>query len=189
MGEKNPASLKGHFIVAMPQLPDPNFSKSVTCICEHVPAGSMGIVINRIHPVLTGKSVFEELKIDYIPMTESLPIRIGGPVHLNEIMILHNDPTLWEGSLQITPTLAMSNTRNILEAIAQGNGPESSMIFIGCAGWGQGQLEHEIMQNSWLTCPVSDEVIFDIPVAECWEETIKKMGVDPSMLTNTAGHA
>ncbi|MBT4364057.1 MAG: hypothetical protein HOD17_06170, partial [Desulfobacteraceae bacterium] len=81
------------------------------------------------------------------------------------------------------------NTRSILEAIALGNGPESSMIFLGRAGWGQGQLEYEIMQNTWLTCPVSDDIIFDIPVVECWEETIKKMGVDPSMLSNTAGHA
>ena len=168
MDNNNPDSLKGQYIIAMPKLSDPNFSESVTCICEHVPAGAMGIIINKIHPTLTGKFIFKELKIDYIQMTESLPIHIGGPVHMNEILILHNDPDRWEGSLQITSTLAMNNTRKILEAIALGKGPELSMIFLGCAGWGQGQLESEIMQNAWLTGALTDDIIFKIPLDERW---------------------
>ncbi len=183
------ASLKGQFLMAMPGLADPNFALTVICICEHTPEGAVGMVINQVHSFLSAKDIFDELKITYKPGTESIPIYLGGPVHMGEIFILHGPPFGWEGCVMVTPTLALSNTRDILEAIAMGRGPESLIIILGCAGWGPYQLESEIRQNSWLTCSVSEDIIFDISVDVRWKEAVRKMGIDPDLLSNTAGHA
>ena len=182
-------SFKGQFLMAMPLLVDQNFYKTVTCICEYNPAGAVGIVVNRVHPSLSGKDIFDELKMDNQPSAESVPIHIGGPVHIGEIFVLHGPPFGWEGCLMITPTLAMSNTRDILEAVALDRGPQSFIIALGCAGWGPGQLESEIKQNAWLTSPVFEEIIFDMPIEGRWEEAMKKMGIDPALLLDTSGHA
>ena len=189
MENQIPDSLKGQFLMAMPSLADPNFSQTVTCICEHTPEGAVGIVVNRVHPPLSGKDIFEELKIKCLTGAESIPIHIGGPVHLNEIFVLHGPPFGWEGSLMITPTLAMSNTKDILESLSMGRGPESFIISLGCAGWGAGQLESELKQNAWLTSPVFEEVIFRLPIEARWEEAVRKIGIDPALLSDTAGHA
>lgn len=189
MEDKYPASLKGQFIMAMPGLADPNFFQTVTCISELTPEGGMGIIVNRVHPFLSGKDIFDELKIEYTPEAGSIPIHIGGPVHVNEIFVLHGPPFNWQGCFIITPSLALSNTRDILEAIAKGKGPKSYIITLGCAGWGPGQLESEIKRNAWLICPVFEEIIFDIPVEARWEEAVKKLGINPSQLLDKAGHA
>ncbi len=183
------ASFKGQFLMAMPLLADQNFYQTVTCICEYTSAGAVGIVVNRVHPSLTGKDIFEELHMEYVPGAESIPIHIGGPVHIGEIFLIHGPPFHWEGCLAVTPTIAMSNTRDILEAIALGRGPASFIIALGCAGWGPGQLEAEIKQNAWLTSPVFEEIIFDLPIEARWQEAMKKAGVDPALLLDTAGHA
>ncbi len=180
---------KGQFLIAMPGMTDPNFFQTVTCISEYTKEGSVGIVVNRPHPAIRGKDIFDELKINYVPDSESTPIYIGGPVHIGEIFILHGPPFNWEGCLMVTPFLAMSNTRDIVEAIAMGEGPEAFIISIGCAGWGEGQLESEIKENVWLTCPVSENIIFEIPVEHRWEEAVKKIGIDPGKLSDIAGHA
>ncbi len=182
-------SLKGHFIIAMPSLMDPNFFQTVTCISEHTPEGAVGLVVNRAHPSLTGKMIFDELKIPCEAAAVSVPVFIGGPVHEGEIFILHGPPFGWEGCLQITQFLAMSNTKDILESIAMTKGPDEYIIALGCAGWGQGQLESEITQNAWLSCPVEKEIIFETTVAERWGAVLKNMGIDPSLLSDTAGHA
>ena len=183
------ATLKGHFLLAMPSLLDPNFHQTVTCICEHNESGAMGIIINRVHHFLTAKDIFEELTIEHTPAVQSAPIHIGGPVHVGEIFILHGPPFNWEASLMITPLLAMSNTRDILEAVAMGRGPRAFIITLGCAGWGPGQLESEIKENSWLNHPIFEENIFDMPIEARWREAVKKMGIDPTLLSNMAGHA
>ena len=182
-------SFKGQFLMAMPLLLDQNFYQTVTCICEYTPAGSVGIVVNRVHPSLMIKDIFSELNITFIPEVTSIPVHIGGPVHIGEIFILHGPPFGWEGCLMITPTLALSNTRDILESVAKGRGPKSFIIALGCAGWGPGQLESEIKENAWLTSPVFEDVIFDMPVEERWEASLKKIGVDPALILNTSGNA
>ncbi len=183
------ATLKGHFLLAMPSLIDPNFHQTISCICEHNENGAMGIIINRVHHMLTAKDIFEELKIQYIPAAQSIPVHLGGPVHVGEIFVLHGPPFNWEASLMITPSLAMSNTRDILEAVAAGRGPRAFIITLGCAGWGPGQLESEIKENAWLNYPIFEENIFDMPIEARWEEAVKKMGIDPALLSNMAGHA
>ena len=189
MEENYPGSLKGQFLMAMPGLVDPNFYQTVTCICEHNQEGAMGLVVNRVQDGLSAKDVFEELGIDYAPGAESVPVYIGGPVHMGEIFILHGTPFDWEACLKITPALGMSNTRDILESIAKGSGPQSFSITLGCAGWAAGQLEYEIKENAWLTSPIFEENIFKMPVELRWEEAVKKLGIDPSLLTNASGHA
>ena len=184
-----PATLKGHFLLAMPSLLDPNFYQTVTCICEHNESGTMGIIVNRVHHSLNAKDIFEELTIEHGPGADSIPIYLGGPVHLGEIFVLHGPPFNWQASLMITPLLAMSNTRDILEAIARGRGPQTFIITLGCAGWGPGQLESEIKENAWLNYPIFEENIFDMPVELRWEEAVRKLGIDPALLSVTAGHA
>jgi len=189
MKEEISSFLKGQFLLAMPDLNDMNFSRTVSCICEHTQEGVMGIILNRIHSNLTGMHIFKELEIDNIPETELIPVHIGGPVHINEIFVLHCHPFSWPDCFMITPDLALSNTIDILKAIALGKGPEAFVIFLGCAGWGRGQLENEIMHNAWLTCPIFREIIFDVPVEDRWGRAIKKIGIDPAVLSTTAGHA
>ncbi len=184
-----PDSLKGHFLMAMPGMADPNFSQTVTCICEHSAEGSMGIVVNRRHDLLSVKDIFDELGIGGALQAEAVPVHSGGPVHPGEIFILHGPPFAWEGCLKVTATLALSTTRDVLEAIAQERGPAAFLISLGCAGWGPGQLEMEIRENAWLTHPVFDENIFVVPVAERWEAGIRRIGISPTRLSDIAGHA
>ncbi len=189
MGRNYQETLKGQFLMAMPLLIDQNFYQTVTYICEYTPAGAVGIIVNRIHPNLTAKDSFEELHMKYTPETESIPIHIGGPVHVGEIFILHGPPFGWEGCLVITPKIAVSNTKDVLEAVALGKGPESFIIALGCAGWGPGQLEAEIKENAWLTSTVYEDIIFDLPIESRWRESMKKMGIDPALLLDKAGNA
>ena len=175
--------------MAMPGMADPNFLETVTCLCEHNETGAMGLIINRHHPTLSARNIFDELDLAYQTGAESIPIFIGGPVHIDELFILHGPPFSWDACLRITSGLGLSNTPDILDAIAQGNGPDEFIISIGCAGWGPGQLEHEIKQNAWLTTPIFEQNIFNVPVDERWQESMRRMGVDPTLLSNEAGHA
>jgi len=182
-------SLKGQFLISMPGLMDPNFYQTVTFMCEHTSDGAVGIVINRVHDSLTVKNIFNELQIDVGTDIGSLPVHIGGPVNSNQIFVLHGPPFEWEGCLQISPAIAMSNTIDIITAVSKGKGPKLFIISLGCAGWGPGQLESELKQNAWLTSPALEEIIFEVPFEMRWQETVKKMGIDPALLTGTAGHA
>lgn len=175
--------------MAMPSLADPNFHHTVTCISEHTPEGAVGIVINRAHTDLTAKLIFDELGIECTPETAVIPIHVGGPVHVNELFVLHSQPFDLDGYFLINADLALSNSKAMLEAIASGKGPKSCLIALGCAGWGPGQLEWELMQNAWLTLPCSHDIIFDMPMEERWETAIRRLGIDPDMMTETAGNA
>lgn len=182
-------SLKGQFLVAMPGMNDPNFSHTVTCICEHNTEGAVGITINRVHPHLSAKDIFEELKIPYTPVAGSFPIHLGGPVHVDEVFMLHGPPFKWQGTVMITPSLAMSNTIDLLVAIAAGKGPSSAIIALGCSGWGPYQLESELGENTWLNLPLYEDIIFEMGIEQRWQESIRKMGINPLLLSGVAGHA
>ena len=184
-----PTSLKGQLIIALPVLTDPNFSKTVTCISEHNTEGALGLVINRVHPSLTAADIFDELRLPYLPEAGEKPAYLGGPVHTNEIFMLHGPPFDWEGCFKIAPWLAMSTTRDVLSAAAMGEGPESLLIVLGCAGWAPGQIEMELQQNVWLTSPASQRIIFDLPVDVRWEVATEETGVDVSRLSGSVGHA
>ena len=182
-------SLKGQFLMAMPGLADPNFYQSVTCLSEHNQKGAMGIVITRIHPKVNARMIFDELGIRAFTGAAHIPVHIGGPVHINELFVLHGAPFDWEGSVMVTEELALSNSRDILEAIAVQSGPRAFIISLGCAGWGPGQLEGEIRSNAWITGPYSEEIVFNLDVDQRWEAAMRTIGIDPALLADTPGHA
>lgn len=184
-----PGSFKGHFLIAMPGLQDPNFFQTVVLLCEHNEEGALGVVINRVHPTLKAKEIFSELQISCNQQTADNPLYIGGPVHQGGLFILHGPPFGWEGTLAVTETLALSNTLDLLRSLGKREGPERFMIILGCAGWGPGQLDSEILENVWLTTPAEDEVIFMVEAESQWAEAIRGMGIDPVSLSSAAGHA
>jgi putative transcriptional regulator len=183
------AYLKGHFLMAMPSLSDPNFKSSVTYITAHTDEGALGIVVNQVHEGLTAAMVFTELGITCEVRAQDIPVHIGGPVHTNQLFVLHGPPLNWEASLHIAQDLALSNSREILEAIALGKGPQMFLISLGCAGWAPGQLEWEVVQNAWLTMPGDLDIIFKVPIENRWETAIRNLGIDPTHLSDTGGFA
>lgn len=153
-------SMKGHFLLAIPGLPDPNFAQTVTCMCEHNESGALGFIVNKVHPLLTGRELFEDLEITCNKSVDTLDIFLGGPVQPSGVFVLHGPPYKWNDSLKVSDWLALSNSRDILEAIAVEKGPQSFMILLGCAGWGPMQLDNEMNDSAWLTCPISEKIIF-----------------------------
>ena len=182
-------TFQGQLLIAMPSLLDPNFSYTVTCLGAHNDQGAMGVIINRLHDEVHLRDVFTELKLACRDEITDQPLHIGGPVHANEIFILHGPPLKWQGSFDVSPHLALSNSIDLLAAIGEGRGPRDFLVTLGCAGWGPGQLEAEIRQNAWLTCPVSEDLLFEEPVSRRWEAAVKRLGIDPALLSTTAGNA
>ncbi len=182
-------SLRGQFLIAMPGLADPNFCQTVTYLCEHSAEGAVGLVINRVHPELTMGAVFRELNLECVPERNSPPLHLGGPVHTEQIFILHGPPFGWEACRPITSSLALSNSKDLLELLAKGKGPKAFVLALGCAGWGPGQLEAEIMANTWLTCPADEAIIFQTAIDDRWEQAAKLMGIDLTRISDTAGRA
>jgi putative transcriptional regulator len=184
-----PPTFQGQFLIAMPNLLDPNFFQTVTCLGVHNEQGAMGVIINRPHDELLTRDIFAELKLVCRPEIAGRPLYIGGPVHTDEIFILHGPPLQWQGSFSINPTLALSNSFDLLQAIGEGRGPSAFIVSLGCAGWGPGQLEAEISHNAWLTSPLAEDILFEIEVSVRWEAAVKRLGIDPALLSATAGHA
>jgi putative transcriptional regulator len=165
-------NVKGKFLLAIPGLPDPNFAQTVTCMCEHNEAGALGFIVNKVHPLLTGRELFEDLEIKCDKSVDKLEIFLGGPVQPSGVFVLHGPPFEWNESLKVSEWLALSNSRDILEAIALQKGPKSFMIVLGCAGWGPMQLDAELHDAAWLTCPISEEIIFSTGTQLKYEKAI-----------------
>lgn len=182
-------SLKGQFLIAMPGLKDPNFHRSVIFLAEHTVGGAMGVVINRIHPDIKSKMIFEALEITPFSDASRIPVYGGGPVHKNEIFILHGPPFDWKNTVRISHGVALSNSRDIIEAIAAGDPPDDHVIALGCAGWAPGQLEYELQHNTWINSPGSVSIMFTAPPESRWESAIRALGIDPEHLSEIAGSA
>ncbi len=182
-------SLTGHFLIAMPNLADPNFFHTVTYLCEHSPAGAMGLVINRPLDLDLGE-LAEQLDIEVTePGMAQVPIYQGGPVQTDRGFVLHTPQGEWDNTLIVTPDIALTVSQDILESIAQGVGPEQFLITLGYAGWGEGQLEDELAANAWLNGPADHGIIFNTPVESRWPAAAAHLGVDLSQLSNDIGHA
>jgi putative transcriptional regulator len=182
-------TLKGQLLIAMPQLFDPNFYLTVTCLCEHNAEGALGLVVNRVIPGFHAGGIFKEIQVEATPRAARLPLYLGGPVNPGHLFILHGPPLQWENSFPVRPSLAMSNSKDLIRAIAREEGPADFLIILGCAGWAPGQLEEEILENTWLTLPSTDSLLFRTPPGERWEEAARAIGIDPSLLSGEAGHA
>ena len=184
-----PRFLAEHFLIAMPAMDDPNFFRSVTLVCQHDQDGAMGLVINHPADYLFGE-LLAQMKIE--TSDERLagrPVLAGGPVQPDRGFVLHDDPRPWDSSLRLGNGLAVTTSRDILEAIARGDGPARWLLALGYAGWTAGQLEAELAANSWLTVPADASVIFDSPVEARWRAAAGRLGVDLDRLADYAGHA
>ena len=182
-------NLTGHFLIAMPSLHDDFFNHAVTYICDHDDTGSVGIIINQKTDI-TLKQVAKEMNIsgksDY---DENQSVFFGGPVDQGRGFILHRPPGDWQSSLKVNDSIALTTSKDILQAIVNNQGPADSIVALGYAGWAAGQLDNEIARNTWLSCPADEQIIFDTPIEERWQAAAKLIGVDLSLLSNDAGHA
>jgi putative transcriptional regulator len=195
-GDSAPINLTNHFLIAMPGLEDALFGKSVVYVCEHTSRGALGLVINKPSEMqlltLFGKVDLELKRLD---LTHS-PVYHGGPVQTERGFVLHepiyvgkDQETLYASTMSIAGGLEMTTSKDVLEALASGAGPKKVLITLGYAAWGEGQLESELGENSWLTVDATREVIFDTPVAERYERALGLLGLQSWMISNQIGHA
>ena len=182
-------SFANQVLIALPALSDPNFARSVTLICQHDADGAMGIVVNRKSEYTLG-DVFEQMQIEGgADALRAQVVLSGGPVHPERGFVIHDGDARWDSSLEIGDGLFVSTSRDILEALARGEGPDHATVALGCAGWGTGQLEHELGENSWLTAPVDPSLLFDTPLEQRWQAAAGRIGVDMTRMADYAGHA
>lgn len=184
--------LTGKLLIAMPGMADPRFDRSVVLICAHSDEGAMGLVVNRNLPEMEFGDLLTQLGIDRTPGSRKVPVHFGGPVEPGRGFVLHQiEPGTEtpEGRLDIGPGLAMTTTRDILEDLARGAGPERAVLSLGYAGWGPGQLEAEMLANGWLVADRSDDILFGEANSGKWQAALRGIGVDPSVLSAAAGRA
>lgn len=180
--------LTNHFLIAMPTLADPNFYRTVTYICMHNEDGAMGIVINRPMNVELG-DVLEHMKIGLDDhKARHIPVFEGGPVQRERGFVIHQPVGKWDAMLTIDDNLGITTSRDILGAIAKGEGPQDVFVALGYAGWGAGQLEREMADNAWLSTPANTDIIFHIPPNRRWQAAANQLGIDLRLLSSHAGH-
>lgn len=181
--------LTNQLLIAMPSLADDNFSQTVTLICEHTPQGALGIIINRPMSMNMGE-VFDQLELNCADTAVSTqPVFRGGPVQPDRGFIIHRAGALWNSTLVISDNIHVTTSRDILESIAAGHGPKPMQMALGYAGWEAGQLEAEMAQNSWLTVPFNEHILFDTPYEHRWQAAASLLGVNLATLSTAAGHA
>ena len=182
-------SLTNHFLIAMPGLADPNFSRTVTLICEHSSEGAMGLIINR--PIdLNLRQILQQMNIEGDAAGKlDLPVHLGGPVQGNRGFVVHEPLGSWESTLAVSESLGVSTSRDILVALAHNRGPEHSFLALGYAGWAPGQLEREIAENTWLSGPVDRSILFETPAEQRWGAAANLLGIDLTAISDEAGHA
>lgn len=191
---RRPDNLTGKVLIAMPGMTDPRFAHSVVLICAHGDEGAMGIVLNKPLPGVGFADLLGQLGIESEGRAPSVPVHFGGPVEPGRGFVLHPLPDGAEdedeGVLRIPGLrLGMTTTRNILEDIASGRGPDRAVLSLGYAGWDAGQLESEVLANGWLVAEAGDELIFGTDNARKWHQALKSLGVDPLALSTAAGRA
>jgi putative transcriptional regulator len=184
------SSLTGQLLVAMPQMQDPRFARSVVYLCAHSEdAGAMGLVVNKTFDELTIDELYAHLKIEPTRRNRPLPVHFGGPVDPGRGFVLHSPDYHEDGTLGIGDAFAMTATLEILRAIGKGEGPRQSLLALGYAGWAPGQLDAEIQANGWLSVAADPELVFDEAHTDKWQRALAKIGVSPEMLSTEAGHA
>ncbi len=186
---KTPNYLNNQFLIAMPNLKDTNFSHTISYLCQHNQEGALAIVINRPSGMKLG-NILDQMGINNSAQEiKDKPIFAGGPVQQDRGFIIHSkDTTTWDSSISISDTTNLTSSRDILEAIAEGKGPEQYLIALGYAGWGEGQLEEEIINNAWLNTPYKEDILFKTPIEQRWGTAANVIGIDISQLTAPAGH-
>lgn len=181
--------LTGQMLIAMPQMQDPRFARSVVYICAHTAEGAMGLVVNRLFSSLNFPDLLEQLNIETTPLCDPIRVHFGGPVEAGRGFVLHSTDYRQDTTLLVDDHVGLTATVDVLRAIAEGRGPRQSLLALGYAGWGAGQLDGEIRDNAWLNVPSDDDLLFGEEIENKWERAIAKIGVDFSKLSANAGHA
>ncbi|MBS1162323.1 MAG: transcriptional regulator [Burkholderiaceae bacterium] len=177
------------FLIAMPAMADPNFAGSVVYVCEHTDKGALGLVINR-PTELTLENLFDkvDLKLEIAPWKDT-PVYFGGPVQTERGFVLHVPAGHYSSSLPVREDIALTTSKDVLEAVAGGTGPAKLLVTLGYSGWGAGQLESEVSANAWLTVDAQPTIIFDTPAEARQSAALRLLGIDPAQLSAQAGHA
>ena len=182
--------LTGKLLIAMPGMGDPRFEHSVIYVCAHSGEGAMGLIVNKPQPEIRFSDLLEQLEIDRSPEARSIRVHFGGPVEHARGFVLHSlDYRSEAGTLNVDDRIGMTATLDVLEHLARGDGPQSSMLALGYAGWGPGQLEDEIAQNGWLVCDARDDIVFGRANEHKWTAAIRALGFDPRVLSSAGGRA
>ncbi len=187
--------LDDQFLIAMPGMQDDRFARSVIYMCAHSEEGAMGLIINqpqelRFPDLLVQLGILDEQEAIRLPQpTRDFMVRHGGPVDRSRGFVLHSDDYMVESSMPISQEICLTATVDILRAISTGNGPRNAIMALGYAGWGAGQLEHEIAENGWLTCPATPQLLFDTDIEHTYDRILATLGIDPTHLSAAAGHA
>lgn len=179
--------LSNHFLLAMPNMADPNFSGAVVLVAEHNDNGALGLVVNKPTTMSLG-ALLQRIDLAH-GEHERTPVFYGGPVQTDRGFVLHQPHGEWSSTVSISPELALTTSKDVLEAVAGGSGPPRLLVTLGYAGWGPGQLEAEISQNAWLTVRVDPALLFDTPAEERFIQAYQMLGIDPALLAPSAGHA
>jgi putative transcriptional regulator len=182
-------NLTNHFLIAMPNMADPYFARTLTFICEHDDQGALGVVVNRPIEMTLG-ALYDRLSL---PLTSQIllnePVYFGGPVQTDRGFVLHRPLGKWQATLSVRDSVGLTTSKDILEAAGQGAGPQRMLVTLGYSGWAAGQLENEISQNAWLTVEANEAIIFDTPSEQRLPAAMKLLGVDFAKLSEEAGHA
>ena len=186
---KSSETLTGQLLIAMPAMLDPRFQRTVIYMCAHNQEGAMGLVVNRLFGSITFEDLLEQLEIDAPQSIPNMPVHYGGPVESGRGFVLHSTDYVREGTLVVNDEVALTATIDILRAISEDRGPRRTLMLLGYAGWGPGQLDQEMQANGWLNVPCDETLLFDTDLESKWERSIAKLGVSLSMLSGEAGHA
>ncbi|MFQ6018510.1 MAG: YqgE/AlgH family protein [Kiloniellaceae bacterium] len=181
--------LTGQLLIAMPNMRDPRFARTVIYVCAHNAEGAMGLVINRLMGSVTFPDLLTQLGIDAAHVAEEIRIHSGGPVESGRGFVLHSGDYKHDSTLEVAQEVALTATVDILHDIAVGQGPRRSLLALGYAGWGPGQLDSEIQANGWLHVAADEDLVFDDDLDSKWNRAIAKLGIDVSLLSGDAGHA
>lgn len=181
--------LTNHFLIAMPSIDDPLFARSVTYICEHNENGAMGLIINRPLSICLADVLTQMTITNTNPDAEQLAVLYGGPLHQERGFVVHQPYGNWRSTFRVHGEIGVTTSRDILEAIANNEGPQEILVSLGCAGWPPGQLEEEILANTWLSVPADNTILFHTPYEERWEKAAALLGIDIHNLSGSSGHA
>ena len=187
--EERDGYLTGQLLIAMPNMRDPRFARSVIYVCAHNADGAMGLVVNRLVGSVTFPDLLEQLSIEGGTACEEIRVHFGGPVESGRGFVLHSGDYRHDSTLQVDEKMGLTATVDILTDIAQGRGPRRSLLALGYAGWGPGQLDSEFQANGWLSVAADETLVFDDDLNSKWERAIGKLGIDVSSLSGEAGHA
>lgn len=187
--QKTQGYLAGQLLVAMPQLSDPRFARTVVYLCAHSEEGAMGLVVNRPFEGLHFTDLLDQLGIPGSPECETVRVQFGGPVEGGRGFVLHSAEYLVETSMVVAGQVALTATVDVLKAMARGDGPRRHLLALGYSGWGAGQLDSELRENAWLTVPADPELLFDTDLESKWGRAMAKLGINPAILSGQAGHA